>query len=102
MSDANQSSPENLQAAGEGVYVSNCAVCHGANGEGGTGPTLVDRTSLEDTELILSQVIRGGRIMPPFGDELSNDQIAAVATFIRNSWGNEFGAVTPQDVSANR
>ena len=33
---------------------------------------------------------------------LSNEQIAAIATFIGNSWGNENGLVVPEDVQAVR
>ncbi len=40
--------------------------------------------------------------MPPFGDGLSNEEIAAVAQHIRNSWGNDFGTVTPQEVEETR
>jgi len=40
--------------------------------------------------------------MPPFGDKLNDQQVAAVATFIRNAWGNHFGEVKPQAVAEVR
>jgi mono/diheme cytochrome c family protein len=39
--------------------------------------------------------------MPPF-DALNNRQAAAVATFVRNAWGNEFGVVLPDYVDRLR
>ena len=36
--------------------------------------------------------------MPPFGQEFSEQDVAAVVTFIRQSWGNRGGPVTPLDV----
>lgn len=95
-------SQEDLMQAGEGAYNANCARCHGVQGEGGTGPVLADNPKLDDSELILRQVIKGGRIMPPFGNDLSDKDIAAVSTFIRNTWNNDFGIISPQDVQSNR
>ena len=36
--------------------------------------------------------------MPPFRALLSEDEIAAVASYVRGSWGNDAGAVQPLDV----
>ncbi len=36
--------------------------------------------------------------MPPYGQLLNNDEIAAVATFLRQSWGNAAAPVSPLDV----
>ncbi len=40
--------------------------------------------------------------MPGFGGQLDDQKVAAVATYIRNSWGNDFGPVTPAEVAAKR
>ena len=37
--------------------------------------------------------------MPAFEAKMSDDEIAAVATYIRNSWGNRANPVTPRDVA---
>jgi mono/diheme cytochrome c family protein len=37
--------------------------------------------------------------MPPFAQSLSNQEVAAVVTYIRMSWGNHGTAVSPQQVS---
>jgi mono/diheme cytochrome c family protein len=43
---------------------------------------------------------RGG--MPKFGGDLTDEQIAAIATYVRAAWGNAAGAVTAQTVAAER
>ena len=40
--------------------------------------------------------------MTAFGEHLDDAQIAAIATFVRNSWGNDYGPVTPDEVAAAR
>jgi mono/diheme cytochrome c family protein len=36
--------------------------------------------------------------MPPYGQVLNDGEMAAVATFIRQSWGNSASPVSPLDV----
>lgn len=86
-------------ASGSDVYVqAGCDSCHGSDGEGGTGPALAGNDSLGDPEAVITQIVQGGGGMPSFGDELSAEEIAAVATHERTSWGNDFGEVTADDV----
>jgi hypothetical protein len=40
--------------------------------------------------------------MPSFAKALDDKQIAQVASYIRNSWGNRFGAVKPDEVAKVR
>jgi mono/diheme cytochrome c family protein len=40
--------------------------------------------------------------MPPFNWKLSDEQIAAVATFVRNAWGNAASVVTAEEVKSVR
>jgi mono/diheme cytochrome c family protein len=90
-----------LIAEGEGVFASNCEACHGAEGEGGAGPALAGSQLLSSIGTIARQVLDGGERMPSFS-QLSDHQIAAVATYIRNSWGNAFGIVTDEDIASWR
>lgn len=88
-----------LTGEGRPIYEAQCASCHGAQGDGGRGPALVGNANLGDTQVVIRQIINGAPpYMPAFGEELSNAEIAAVATFIRNSWGNELGEVTEEEV----
>jgi cytochrome c oxidase subunit 2 len=40
--------------------------------------------------------------MPAWGPRLNDTEIAEVITYERNSWGNNFGMVTPAEVKALR
>jgi cytochrome c553 len=83
---------------GAQVYQSNCAQCHGDQGGGGAGPALAGNQSLENTRMVVNQILHGGGGMPAFADQLSAEQLAAVATHIRTSWANSFGGVSVQEV----
>lgn len=70
--------------AGKGVFASEgCGGCHvleAAGSSGEIGPSL-DATTL-DHEAIVEQVTNGGGGMPPFGGQLSEQQIQDVAAFV--------------------
>ena len=93
---------EQLVERGRGAFSSNCAACHGSTGEGESGPSLVGNELLSDTNEIARTVIKGFSYMPPFGDVLTDVQIASILTYVRTSWGNDYGLVTPEEVAANR
>ena len=40
--------------------------------------------------------------MPPFGHTHSDSEVAAIATYVRNAWGHNAGAVMPLDVQKTR
>ena len=97
------SDPTAQEAAAEagGVhYRRSCAMCHGADGEGGIGPSLAGNATLENTEFVLNRILAGTSVMPSFANRLTPEQIATTATFERTSWGNDFGAVTAEQVAA--
>lgn len=100
--------PEEQMAAlmeqGELVFSSNCAVCHGAEGQGLIGPRFAGNDALGDKDYVVDRVLNGfiDHGMPAWRNVLSDDQISAVLTFVRNSWGNEFGAVLAEEVAAAR
>jgi mono/diheme cytochrome c family protein len=79
-----------------------CFVCHGGLGGGGLGPRLAGDPILAIGQFVVAQIILGRGEMPAFGDKLNDDQIAAVAQYIRTQWGNDFGPVTPQNVAEVR
>lgn len=93
---------EALMARGEDVFANVCARCHGAGGGGGEGPRLIGHSRIDDTEHLLSVVLNGQGYMPAVGRDLSNEEIAAVLTYVRNSWGNDAGPVTVEEVEAER
>lgn len=95
--------PAEVMAAGQAGYTANCRGCHGANGEGGIGFALDGNPVAQSEGGIVSMVLQGyaEHGMPSF-KHLSDDEIAAIATYIRNSWSNAYGLVGPAVVAALR
>jgi cytochrome c oxidase subunit 2 len=89
--------------AGKGLYTEHCAFCHLDTGQGeAPAPPLAGNSRLRDERLMMGQILRGGEYMPAFGPQLSDAQIAAVATYIRNSWGNKQAPLSEAQVKALR
>ncbi|HWU67454.1 MAG TPA: cytochrome c oxidase subunit II [Stenotrophobium sp.] len=97
-------SKADLIAAGAKVYAANCQACHQASGEGMPPNFPALKGSKIATGPVaghIEQILNGKKIMPPFR-QLSDTDIAAVATYERNSWGNDAGIVQPSQVAALR
>jgi cbb3-type cytochrome c oxidase subunit III len=94
-------SPVSVQV-GASVFAKNCAACHQAAGEGGIGPALAGNphVNIANPTRMLTTILQGRNAMPSWRGQLAASDIAAVATFIRSSWGNDAGPVTVQDVMA--
>lgn len=109
--------PLHAQDGGQ-LYTLYCSACHGADGKGATGgqfPPLAGSEWVQgDAARAVKIVLHGlhGEVevdgrkfnleMPPQGGVLPDDQIAAILTFARNSWGNKAEAVTADFVKATR
>jgi mono/diheme cytochrome c family protein len=87
---------------GERIYDNNCSGCHGREGEGRIAVALAGNETLADTAHVVRFVLEGGNGMPGFGSRFSDEEIAKVASFIRSSWGNDFGQISPEDVKMRR
>lgn len=80
-------------AAGQKIFATNCAVCHGQMGEGGIGPNLTDDYwihggSIRDIFRITQNgVIEKG--MTPWRDILSPMQMAQVSSYIKTLRGTD-------------
>ena len=85
---------------GRRLYDANCVACHQAGGVGAPPglPALAGNDWLKDLGLIVRAIRLGQRGMLAF-PKLTADEIAALATYVRNSWGNKFGAVTADQVN---
>lgn len=99
--------------AGELIYQTQCAACHGLGGEGVPGifsPLKGSAlTHSADTTTLIRLIEEGGRsvptdkyptphAMPAFGWKLTEGQVADVTTYIRNAFGNAAPAVSAGDV----
>ena len=110
-------SPPSWAALGKQVYENKCAACHQLTGQGlpGVFPPLKGNaivTATDPTEHIRT-VLRGlagktiGGVayaspMPPFADQLTDEEVAAVLNHERTSWGQQAPLVKPEDVIARR
>jgi mono/diheme cytochrome c family protein len=106
-------------ASGAALYKDQCAGCHGAAGEGGAladgrlvvPPLAGNRRVVQDPPANLVRAIALGGFgaatagqprpfgMPPFAHVLSDEQIAAVASFLRSSWGAQAAPLSAFDVA---
>jgi polyvinyl alcohol dehydrogenase (cytochrome) len=78
-----QADDEPQPATGEDVYQRSCASCHGATGEGSSGPSLVGVDERLSREEHLDVVSRGRGRMPGWEDDLSPEEIEAVVDYER-------------------
>lgn len=100
---------------GKEVYNSQCITCHMEKGEGieGAFPPLAKSDYLmADKKRAVKQILEGasGEMvvngvtyngeMPAI--DLTDEQVSDVLNYVRNSWGNKGGAVTPSEVKAER
>jgi len=105
------------KALGEQLYQRHCVDCHGAQGQGATGayPPLAGNRAVTMASPVnpVQAILSGGFApataghpqpygMPPFRTLLNDTEVAAVAGFIRQSWGNQAGAVSSLDVQRVR
>jgi cytochrome c oxidase subunit 2 len=92
-----------LVARGDKVFAANCAVCHGAQGQGGAGKKLDGSPIVTDADKTkqLDVVLHGRNAMPAWQGKLSPTEIAAVITFTKNAWSNKTGqTLQPAEVVA--
>ena len=105
--------PASVMERGAKVYEAQCAQCHGAQGQGAKDeagqpafPPLAGNRAvvLADPTNLVRVVLQGGYLpatagnprphgMPPFQHLLGDVDVAAVTTFVRNSWGNQAAGV---------
>jgi mono/diheme cytochrome c family protein len=97
-----------VMAVGRAIYEDSCSACHGPSGEGVPHmfpPLKGDAVAQQsDPSTVLRVILQGAMTaatrerptpsaMPAFDWKLSDEQIAAVATYVRNSWGNQSSPV---------
>jgi mono/diheme cytochrome c family protein len=109
--------PVAVAADGAQIFASRCSSCHQATGAGlpGVFPPLagsewVNGDASKVAEILLLGIngpitVKGATfhgVMPAFGHQLSDAEIAAVASHVRSSFGNKSPAVTADVVKAER
>ena len=109
--------PTAIAVRGAKLYEQHCAQCHGDNGKGvpNAYPALAGNRAvlMSQTSNLVQVVLNGGYApatqgnprpfgMPPFVLVLNDNDIAAVLTHVRGSWGNQASVVSPLDVNRIR
>ncbi|WP_343592716.1 cytochrome c oxidase subunit II [Paracidovorax wautersii] len=98
---------EAMLPRGEKVYTANCAACHQPNGKGAGPIKPLDGSAIvkdEDHAKQIQILLKGaaGGAMPSWA-QLSDTDLAAVATYTKNAWSNKTGQlVQPSEVLAQR
>lgn len=97
---------------GKNLYNATCVACHQSNGKGipGAFPPLAGSGFVNDKnpEMHIKIILQGYDartefgVMPPFADQLTDAEIAAIATHERSSWGNNAPPVKEEDVKKIR
>lgn len=95
--DADAAKKAALMDLGQAVYGTNCTDCHA---DGGAGPSFTQDAALAKGDFVVRRILTGtdNGDMSEFASTLSDEQIAAVATFVRNSFDNSYGVVLEADV----
>jgi mono/diheme cytochrome c family protein len=103
--------------AGAAIYGDACSACHRVDGKGSPAlfPPLGGSAALQqaDAANVIRVILGGARTaptlirpstpsMPSFAWKLGDQQIADVATYVRNSWGNHAKPVSESDVERLR
>ena len=99
LSIAGAQSPD--EPDGEALYADRCALCHQDTGEGlpPTFPALAGNDRLQELRGIVGNIAEGTGTMPPFPD-LTAEDVAAVSSYVRTAWSNDYGSVSATDVAA--
>jgi mono/diheme cytochrome c family protein len=109
--------PQAELAAGAAIYAHACIACHEADGSGApriypplpgnanlqaTDPSSTLRIILDGAQTVTTPRAPNTGSMPAYAKHLSDQEIADVANYMRNSWGNVASPVTPAQVRKAR
>jgi mono/diheme cytochrome c family protein len=104
-------------SAGKAIFDDSCAACHRSDGAGvprmfpplahnanvqSVDPTSVIRVILQGAQTVPTDAAPTPSTMPAFDWKLNDDEIAAVASYVRNSWGNAAAPVSADRVAELR
>ncbi|MEO1191294.1 MAG: cytochrome c [Pseudomonadota bacterium] len=109
--EAVDNQPDLDKRAGGLVYLNNCVACHQSNGDGikGAIPNLAGNEAIlgPQSDNVISVVLGGlpgggsYGAMPSFAGKLSDQEVADVANYVRNNWGNFAPANATADLAAS-
>jgi mono/diheme cytochrome c family protein len=109
--------PETRMKDGAQVYAHYCIACHEADGSGApriypplpanallqaADPSSTLRIILDGAHSVTTPRAPNPGEMPGYARQLSDQQVADVTNYVRNSWGNAAPEVTPEQVARAR
>jgi mono/diheme cytochrome c family protein len=109
--------PEQGMKDGEQIYAHYCRACHEPDGSGApriypplpanallqsADPSSTLRVILDGAQTVTTPRAPNTGSMPSYARDLSDQQVADVTNYIRNSWGNTAPLVTPGEVRKAR
>ena len=92
-------------ADGAAQFAQNCAACHQPQGQGipGAFPALAGNKFVAGDPKGPAWVVTHGRGgMPNFAEDLTDDDVAGILTFVRANWGNKAPAIDAATVASVR
>ena len=95
------------QQDGQALFEAICQGCHMPNATGAVGagayPALAHNQNLAAAAYPVLTVLKGRKAMPPLGSYLSDAQVAAVVTYVRTHFGNNYSdPISPDMVKTFR
>jgi mono/diheme cytochrome c family protein len=123
--DVGSAASDEVVQAGSTLYDVHCGTCHLPTGLGGpdTGPRLAGVPVVQsgNPASLINVILYGPEVvepatsttqeastashwkeMEPFADKLDDEEVAALASYLRSAWGNKAGAVTAEQVAKQR
>ena len=104
-------------ASGEKLYKASCIACHELDGSGApriypplpgnanlqsANPASAIKIVLDGAETITTRRAPNTGSMPPYAGKMSDQEVADVVTYVRNTWGNAAPAATADEVAKLR
>jgi mono/diheme cytochrome c family protein len=112
-----QEHPKKAGGSGAEVFAARCAACHQSGGTGipGAFPPLAGSAWVTGPDVTAVRILLHGiqgpltvngaaynGAMPAFASQLSDEEIAAVLSYVRSQWGNQASPVQAGQVTAER
>lgn len=109
--------PVAWSSPGAKTYLAKCSSCHGQDGRGqgqwipplaGASSSMVSESStginatLNGSDRVIASGLPDAYRMPPYRNQLTDQEIADALTFVRSSWGNQGNAVEANEVRTLR
>lgn len=92
------------QTDGAALYRATCQACHMEDGQGASGagahPPLAGNPKMRSKHFLAGVILTGYHGMPRFGNQMSDEQVAAVTNYVRSNFGHDYpDQISPEEVA---